>query len=98
MLVTMKPTRIKVARMPLDLGDHPARLAPACRLIGEIGVVPPDIVRRSPNRTLEQVADPMLQDLVGRQPDRVFDPLRLQVLVDLWVREAGVGAEIDARD
>ena len=32
--------RNKLARMPLDFGNHPARLGPACRLIGEIGVVP----------------------------------------------------------
>jgi len=36
----------KRARIPLDLGDYPARLAPACRLIGEIGVVPSDIAER----------------------------------------------------
>jgi len=36
--------------------------------------------------------------LVGGQPDRVFDPLSLQVLVDLGHREGGIGPEIDARD
>src|ERR1700740_1908154 len=37
-LLTMKPTRVRIkfARMPLDLGDDPARLCPACRLINEI--------------------------------------------------------------
>jgi hypothetical protein len=37
-LVTMKPTRVRIkfARMPLDLGDDPARFCPACRLINEI--------------------------------------------------------------
>jgi len=89
-------TRIKLARMPLDFGDHPARLAPASRLIGEIGMEPAHFVRRSPDRTLEQVADPVLQDLVGRQPDRVFDPLRLQELVDFWHGEGCVRPEIDA--
>ena len=74
--------RIKLARMPLDLGNHPARLGPACRLVGEIGVVSPDLVGRSSDRTLEQIADPVLQDLVGGQTDRIFDPLGLQVLVD----------------
>src|SRR3954454_25371389 len=39
--------RNKLARMPLDFGNHPARLGPACRLVGEIGVVPPDLARRS---------------------------------------------------
>src|SRR5262245_21846316 len=68
---------IKFSRMPLDLGDNPARLGPGSGLIGEIGMEPAHLVRRSPDRTLEQVADPTLQDLVGRQPDCVFDPLRL---------------------
>jgi hypothetical protein len=35
-------------------------------LIGEIGMEPALLVRRSPDRALEQVADPALQDLVGR--------------------------------
>jgi hypothetical protein len=52
---------IKLARMPLDLGNHPARLAPACRLVGEIGLEPPDFIGRSSDRTLEQVANPTLQ-------------------------------------
>ena len=84
--------------MPLDLGNHPARLAPACRLVGEVRVVSPDFVWRPSDRTLEQVADPVLQDLVGGQPDRIFDPLSLQVLVDTRHGEGGIGPEIDAPD
>jgi hypothetical protein len=49
--------RIKLARMPLDLGDDPARLRPACGSVVEIGAIPPHMVRRPPDRTLEQVAD-----------------------------------------
>ena len=56
------------------------------------------LVRRSPDRTPEQVANPALQELVGRQPDRVFDPLRLQELVDFWHCKGRVRPEIDARD
>jgi hypothetical protein len=70
--------RIKLARMPLDFGDHPARLRPASGLIAEISIEPPDFIWRSSDRTLEQVADPALQDLVGRKPDRIFDPLGFQ--------------------
>src|SRR5262249_32633090 len=51
---------IKFARMPLYLGDHSARLGPASCLIGEVSVVSPDVVRRPPDRTLEQIADPAL--------------------------------------
>src|ERR1700720_4016127 len=84
--------------MPLDLGDHPARLGPALRSIAEIGMEATYLVRRSPDRTLEQVANPTLQDLVGRQPDRVFDVLSLQVLVDARHGEGGIGPKIDAPD
>jgi hypothetical protein len=46
--------------MPLDFGDHPARLGPASSLIGEIGMEPTHLVRRSADRALEQIADPVL--------------------------------------
>src|SRR5262249_20681610 len=52
----------------------------------------------SSDRTLEQVANPTLQDLVGRQPDRIFDPLGFQELVDLGHREGCIGSKIDAWD
>src|SRR5262249_30747139 len=63
---------IKFSGMPLDLGDHPARLGPGCGLIAEIGMESPDFIGRSSDRTLKQVANPTLQDLVGRQPDRMM--------------------------
>ena len=65
---------IKLSGVPFDLGDHPARLGPASRLIAEVGIVSPHLVRRSSDRALEQIADPALQDLIGGQADRVFDP------------------------
>jgi hypothetical protein len=46
--------RIKFARMPLDLGNHPARLGPASSLIDEIGMEPAHLVRRSPDWTLSK--------------------------------------------
>src|SRR5262245_2542281 len=54
--------RIKLSRMPLDLGDHTAWLRPASRLIAEIGMEPAHFVRRSSDRALEQISDPVLQD------------------------------------
>jgi len=56
------------------------------------------MVRWPPDRTLEQVADPVLQDAVRRKPDRVFDPFGFKICVDIRIGEAGIGAEIDARD
>jgi hypothetical protein len=37
-----------------------------------------------------------LENLIGRQPDRVFESFGLQELVDLRVREGGIGAEVAA--
>src|SRR5262249_5946440 len=45
--------RIKFFGMPLDLGNHPARLAPASGLIAEARMTPAHMVRRSSDRTLE---------------------------------------------
>src|SRR5260221_8452928 len=61
--------RIKFFGMPLDLGNHPARVAPASGLIAEARMTPAHIVRRSSDRTLEQIADPVLEDPVGRQSE-----------------------------
>lgn len=90
--------RIKLARMPLDLGDDPTRLRPACGPVVEVGVIPANMVRWPPDRTLEQVADPVLQDAVRRKPDRVFDPFGFKIFVDIEIGEARDSVEIDARD
>jgi hypothetical protein len=47
-------TRIKLAGMPLDLGNHPAGFLPALRLIAEARVVATHLMRRSPDRALER--------------------------------------------
>src|SRR5436190_15415838 len=49
--------RINFFGMPLDLGNHPARLAPASGLIAEARMTLAHIVRGSSDRTLEQIAD-----------------------------------------
>jgi hypothetical protein len=50
-------------------------------------------------RAGQQVADPLLQDTIGRQADGVLDSLGLQQLVQLRLGEGRIGAEvgIDAR-
>jgi hypothetical protein len=40
------------------------------------------------------MSDALLQDIVGWQPDRILEAFGLQELVDLWIREGGVGAEV----
>src|SRR5262249_51640591 len=57
---------IKFSGMPLDLGDNPPRLDPGSGLIAEIGMEPAHMVRRSSDWAREQMADPALQDPVGR--------------------------------
>jgi hypothetical protein len=90
-------TRVKFARMPLDLGHDAARLVPALRLIAEAGLVlvAANVMRRSSDRALQQLADPTLQDAVGRQPDRVAGTLGFKELVHLGI-EGRVAPEIDA--
>ncbi len=44
------------------------------------------------------LTDPFLQHAVRREPDRVFDPFAFEILIDFGIGEAGVGAEIEARD
>src|SRR6516225_2441683 len=90
--------RNKLARVPLDLGDHPARLGPASRLIAEVGVVPPNIVRRATDWALEQVADPVLEDLIGWNTDGILDPLGFEILVDPRHGESRIRTEVDAQD
>src|ERR1700693_3486433 len=84
--------------MPLDLGHHPATtrrgLLPALRLIGEAGVIPAHLKRRSTDGTREQVADLALQDGGGWQSDRIAVALGFEELVDLRIGEGRVAAEI----
>src|SRR3954468_22779930 len=80
--------------MPLDLGHHVARLVPALRLIAEAGVIAPYLVRRSSDRSLQQMSDLILQDLVGRKPDRVACTLGFKKLVDLRIGKGCVTPEI----
>src|SRR4051812_3901052 len=71
-----------------------ARLFPALRLIAETSVIAPYLVRRSSNWSLQQISDLILQDLVGRKPDRVAGTLGFKKLVDLGIGESGVASKI----
>src|SRR3954454_20924129 len=80
--------------MPLDLGHDVARLVPALRLIAEAGVIAPYLVGWSPDRSLQQISDLILQDLVGRKPDRVACTLGFKKLVDFGIGESGIASKI----
>src|SRR5439155_17875580 len=85
--------RIKLARMPLDLGHHTTRFLPALSLIAEARMEAPHLVRRAPNRSIEQIADLLLQDPVCGQPNRILDLLAFQKLIQLRHGERSVTAE-----
>src|SRR3954465_6184299 len=80
--------------MPLDLGHDVARLVPALCLIAEAGVIAPCLVGWSPDRSLQQISDLVLQDLAGRKPDRVACTLGFKKLVNLGIGEGCVASEI----
>ena len=85
---------IQLARMPLDLGNDPARGRPALRLVAEAGVGAANVLGRPPDRAAEQMADPLLQNGIGRQPDGVLEALRLKKRVNLRHGKGGIGAEV----
>jgi hypothetical protein len=90
--------RIEFSVMPLDLRNHLAQLGPASHLIGKIGVELSELVRRPRDRALEQIANPVLDDLVVWNADRMLDALGFQILVNTRHGEGRIGPEIDARD
>jgi hypothetical protein len=81
--------------MPFDLGHDATRPVPAPRLIAEAGVVAAQLVRRSPDRALQRIVDPTLQNIVGRHPDRVANALGFEELVHLGIGEGRVAAEVE---
>jgi hypothetical protein len=81
--------------MPLDLGHHAPGSRPALGLVVKAGEGNDRLLWRPANRSGQQVADPPLQHLVGRQADRVADAFLLQQLVQLWLGERRIGAEVE---
>jgi len=49
----------------------------------------------SPNPALEQVSNPVLQDVIGGRPDRVPHALGFEELVHLGIGEGRVAPEIE---
>src|SRR3954454_22814331 len=80
--------------MPLHLGYDPARAGPALGLVAEAGVETPDLVGRTPHRTLEQMSNPALENGIGGQADHVPVVLRFQEFVDLRRGKTRVGSEV----
>jgi hypothetical protein len=61
-----------------------ARPVPTLRLIAEAGVVTSYLVRWSSDWSLQQVSDLILQDLIGRQTNRVAKQTACEWTMD-WI-------------
>src|SRR5215469_2906717 len=84
--------------MPLDLGNDTAWLVPGRSPAAEAGMIPAHLVRGTPDQALEQIADPLLQHLIGRKADRILDSLGFEELVDIGIGKSSIGADVEARD
>jgi hypothetical protein len=92
---TRRADRVRLAILPSrSLG----RSRPASCLVGEACVGPAHVIRRAANGVFDQISDPFLQDAVGGQTDRIFDPLGFVELIDFGICEAGVGSEVDVQN
>jgi hypothetical protein len=60
--------------MPFHFGDDSTRMRPTRRLLVKALVEPLDMMRRSPDRPLEQMTDSRLENLICRKPDRESMP------------------------
>src|SRR4051812_50019855 len=80
--------------MPLHLGYDPARAAPALGLVAEAGVETPDLVGRTPHRTLEQMSNPALENGIGGQADDIPVVLRFQEFIDLRRGKPRIGSGV----
>gem|GEM_PF-2606171 len=76
-------TRKQLARMPFNLGDHPARLVPGRRLIFEVLVEALDLGQGTPpHGPFQPMRDLVLEHRVGGQPDGVEIACFFQPFVD----------------
>jgi len=77
----------------LDFGDHASRPVPRRRLILETPIADQRRVARSAARPGEQILDAPLQDVVGREADRVPHPSPFQCLIEGGQGKRRVGAD-----
>ena len=82
---------IQLTLVPLDFGHHPTRSRPTLGSWRRRW----SVLRRPPDRPRQQMANPSLEHVVGRQADRILDALLLQPLVDLRLGEGCIGAEVE---
>ena len=80
--------------MPLHLGHDAAGLVPALGLVAEAGVAVSYMIRRTANRSREQVRDVFPQHSIGGKADRIQEALSLQELVHRRRGEGGIGTKV----
>jgi hypothetical protein len=73
----------------------PGGASTSLRLMAEARMEPSRMVQRTTTGRLNRW--PVLQDAVGRRPDRLSDLLRRQKGIDLWIGEGGAGPKTDPR-
>ena len=66
---------VQFTLMPLDLRNNAPRPGPTLRLVAEAGEEDLWRLGWTTNGPRQQVADPLLQDTIGRQSDGVANPL-----------------------
>src|SRR5262245_14084948 len=87
--------REQFAEVMLDLGNHSARTIPGSRLVVEAPVADEWSVAGPAPGSGEQILDAPLQDIVGRQADRIPHPPVFQRLVDGRKRKRRIRADDD---
>ena len=88
--------REQLSEVPLHFGDNPTRTRPTRRLVVEALVESLHVVRRTPDRPLEQMTDSRLENLISRKADRVLNPFGFQELVHIRLSEGGIASKGDA--
>ena len=93
----MNPTQgIKLAGVPFDLGDHPARLGPRFRLIAEAGIELGTSLGGRPTGRLKRWAMLLCRTGLVGQADGVLEPFGFQDRHN-GQSKGGIGTKIDAR-
>jgi hypothetical protein len=60
-------------------------------IVSDHALIGPGVARPG----LEQIADPVLDDLIGWNADRILGPLGFEILVDIGIGKGCVRPEID---
>ena len=88
--------KFKSISLQRRVGCDPELKISGIAVVARRRIVTAHLLRRSPDRALEQVADLILHDPVGGQPHRIAQASSFEELVYLRVGEARIAAEMKA--